>query len=175
MREYYVLKSQSHDTDTPTYMEALSGKMRNNTSRQWMTKFKVLWEGTHGRFFSRKSVADNNMIPGTFYFKWKRKPDWTISKSKSKYSVRGNVQKRLSHKPLNLYSTVVQWDTVRLILILHCILGFQIQSIDFTKLFSQVDIPSREPLFIELPRDFNSDGGQGDVVLSLNKSLYGQA
>ena len=26
MREYCVLTSQSHDTDTPTYMEALSGK-----------------------------------------------------------------------------------------------------------------------------------------------------
>ena len=26
MREYYVIKSQSHDTDTPTYMEVLSGK-----------------------------------------------------------------------------------------------------------------------------------------------------
>ena len=26
MGEYYVLKSQSHDTDTPTYMEALSGE-----------------------------------------------------------------------------------------------------------------------------------------------------
>ena len=26
MRESYVLKTQSHDLDTPTYMEALSGK-----------------------------------------------------------------------------------------------------------------------------------------------------
>ena len=34
---------------------------------------------------------------------------------------------------------------------------------------------SGEPVFIELPRDFNSDGGQHDVVLKLKKSLYGQA
>ena len=26
MREYYALKTQSHDPDTPTYMEALSGR-----------------------------------------------------------------------------------------------------------------------------------------------------
>ena len=26
MIEFYVLKTQSHDPDTPTYMEALSGK-----------------------------------------------------------------------------------------------------------------------------------------------------
>ena len=27
----------------------------------------------------RKSVADQNVIPGTWSFKCKRKPDWTIS------------------------------------------------------------------------------------------------
>ena len=60
-------------------------------------------------------------------------------------------------------------------LILQCILGLKIQSIDFTNAFAQADIPSGEPVFIEIPRDFKSDGGQHDVVLKLNKSLYGQA
>ena len=31
--------------------------------------------------------------------------------------------------------------------------------------FDHPDIPSGEPVFIELPRDFNSDGVQHDVVL----------
>ena len=26
MREYYVIKSESHDTDNPTYMEVLAGE-----------------------------------------------------------------------------------------------------------------------------------------------------
>ena len=30
MRESYVIKTQSHDPDTPTYMEALSGKNSDN-------------------------------------------------------------------------------------------------------------------------------------------------
>ena len=34
MREYYVLNTQSHDPDTPTCMEALSGETRKNTLRQ---------------------------------------------------------------------------------------------------------------------------------------------
>ena len=42
MREFYVLNTQIHDPDTPTYMEALSGKTQNNTLRQWMMKFTVL-------------------------------------------------------------------------------------------------------------------------------------
>ena len=60
-------------------------------------------------------------------------------------------------------------------LILQCILGLKSWSIDFTNAFDQADIPSREPFFIELPRDFKSDGVQDDVFLRLKKSLYGQA
>ena len=60
-------------------------------------------------------------------------------------------------------------------LILQCILCLQSQSIDFTNAFAQADIPSEEAVFIELLRDFKSDGGQYDVVLKLKKILYGQA
>ena len=70
---------------------------------------------------------------------------------------------------------MVQWSTVRLVLILQCILGLQRQNIDFTNAFAQADIPSGEPVFIELPRDFNSDRVQHDVVLKLKKNLYGKS
>ena len=76
---------------------------------------------------------------------------------------------------MNYYSPVVQWATVRLMLILQCIIGLRSQSIDFTNAFAQADIPSGEPVFIELPKYFKSDGGQHNVVLKLKKILYGQA
>ena len=60
-------------------------------------------------------------------------------------------------------------------LIFQCILVFQSQNIDFTNAFAQTEIPSGEPVFIELPREFKSDVGQGDVVIILKKSLYGQS
>ena len=60
-------------------------------------------------------------------------------------------------------------------LIFQCILGLQSQSIDFTNAFAQADIPIGDPVFIELSRDFKSDGGKHDVVLKLKKSLYGQS
>ena len=75
-------------------------------------------------------------------FKCKRKPGWTMRKFKARYCVRGDIQKRLSPKPLNSYSTVVQWATVRLMLILQCIIGLRSQSIDFTNAFAQADITS---------------------------------
>ena len=36
-------------------------------------------------------------------------------------------------------------------------LGLQSKIIDFTNAFSQEDIPSWDPVFIEIPRDFKSD------------------
>ena len=122
---------------------------------------KDTWE-----IVSRKSVADQNVLPGTWSFKCKRKPDRKIRKFKAQYFVRGDFKKRLynNNKPLNLYYTVVKWDTVRLMLIYQFILGSQSQSVEFTNSFSQVDILSGEPVFIELPRDFKSDGGQGDGI-----------
>ena len=60
-------------------------------------------------------------------------------------------------------------------LIFQCILGLQSQSIEFSNSFDQEDIPSWEPVFVELTRYFNSDGEKCDVVLRLNKSLYVQA
>ena len=52
---------------------------------------------------------------------------------------------------------------------------FQSQIIDFKNDFSQADIPSGEPVFIEIPRDSNINGDQNDVVIRLKKILYGQA
>ena len=89
--------------------------------------------------------------------------------------MRGDVQKRLSHEPLNSYYPVVKWATVRLMLILKFILGLQSQIIDFTNVFTQADNPSREPVFIEITRYFNSNGGQCDFFIRLNKGLYGQS
>ena len=85
--------------------------------------------------------------------------------------MRGDFQKIMYPVPLKSYSPVVQWDTVRLMFILQCIIGLHSHIIDFTHAFSKADIPSGEPVLIEIPRNFNSDGGPCDVVLILKKSL----
>ena len=59
-------------------------------------------------------------------------------------------------------------------LIFPFILGLKSLSNDFTNSFSQAYIPGGDPVFIELPSYFNSDGRQYDVVLELKKILYVQ-
>ena len=54
-------------------------------------------------------------------------------------------------------------------------MGFHSQSIDFTNAIYQDDIPSGEPVFVELPIYFNIDEGRCHAVLSWNKCLYGQS
>ena len=58
-------------------------------------------------------------------------------------------------------------------LILQYILGLNSQIIDSENAFDQADIPKGEQVFINIPMNFKRDGGQYDVVLRLNKFLYG--
>ena len=104
-------------------MEALSGETSEEYFKAMDDEIKSLMRRYIWEIVSRESVADNNVLPVTWSFKFKRKPDWTMRKLKAQYCVRVDIQKRLSPKPLNSYSPVVQWATVRLVLILQCILG----------------------------------------------------
>ena len=104
-------------------MEALSGDITETYFMAMNNEIQSLIIRETWDIVSRKSVADHNALPGTWSFKFKRKTDGTISKFKARYCVRGDVQNRLYPKPLKSYSKVVQWATVRLMLILQCILG----------------------------------------------------
>ena len=116
-------------------MEALSGEYADEYYKDMDYEFDSLIIRYTWEIVSRKSVDYHNFIPGTWYLKCKTKAYWTISKFKAQYCVRGDVHNRLSPEPLNSYSLVVQWSTVRLMLILYFILCLQSQSIEFTNNF----------------------------------------
>ena len=94
-REYYVLKTQSHDPDTQTYMEALSGKNLEEYFKAMGNEIQSLVKRDIWEIISRNPVADHNVISGTWSFKCKRKLDRKIGKFKARYFVRGDIQKRL--------------------------------------------------------------------------------
>ena len=101
MREYYALKTQSHDPDTPTYMEALSGKNLEEYFKAMDDEIQSLMRRDTWEIVLRKSIADHNVLPGTWSFKCNSKPDWMINKFKAQYCVRGYIQKILSPEPRN--------------------------------------------------------------------------
>ena len=89
-------------------MEALSGENLEEYFKVMDDEIQSLTRRDTWEIVLRKSVADHNVLPGTWSFKFKRKPDWTIRKFKARYCVRGDIQKRLSPKPLNSYSPLVE-------------------------------------------------------------------
>ena len=77
------------------------------------------------------------IIPGTWDFKCKRFPDGSFRKFKARFCVRENIQKSLSDVYTNTYAPVVQWSTVRLMLVPTCIMGLKTQATEFRNAFSQ--------------------------------------
>ena len=75
MRESYVLESQSHNPDNLTHMEALSGKNAEKYFKVVDDEIKSLMGRDTLEIVLRKSIADHNVLPATWYFKCKRKPD----------------------------------------------------------------------------------------------------
>ena len=82
MREYYAIKTQSHDPDTPTYMEALSGENSEEYFKAMDDEIQGIMRRDTWEIVSRKSVSDHNVLPGTWYFKCKSKPDWQSGNSR---------------------------------------------------------------------------------------------
>ena len=74
-------------------MEALSGENSEEYFKAMDDEIKSITRRDTWEIVLRKSVADHNVLPGTWSFKCKRKPDWKIRKFKARYCVRGDIQK----------------------------------------------------------------------------------
>ena len=107
------------------------------------------------------------IIPGTWYFKWKRFPNGSFQKSKSRFCVRVYIQKRLSSVPMNTYDPVVQWSMVRLILVLTCIIGLKTQATNLSNAFSQAKL--KKPVYLQPPAKYSYVSWGKNPILQLKK------
>ena len=112
------------------------------------------------------SDGTSRVLPGTWVFRQKGRPDGEIKKFKSRYCCRGDLEEG----KFDTYAPVVAFPTVRLFLISALKMGWQTQSIDFSNAFVQSDLD--HPVWIHLPRGFQSSI-PGKSCLQLVKSLYG--
>jgi len=86
---------------------------------------------------------------------------------KARLCIRGDLQE-LCVDVFDTYSPVLQWSTIRLLLILSVILKLETKQDDYTLAFVQV---KAEPgTYIEMPKMFKQDG----CILELKRNLYGQ-
>ena len=93
----------------------------------------------------------------TWAFKLKRTPDWVAYRYCSRFCVRGN-QQEYGINYFETFAPVIQWSTIRLLLILILTNNWKTRVIDYTNAFPQANIDT--DIYVELPALFGSKIGQ---------------
>lgn len=108
-------------------------------------------------------------ILAVWSFKRKRSPDGQVLKHKARLCAHGGMQ-TWGVNYWETYAPVVNWMSVRMLMILSIINDLETRSIDFVLAFPQA--PLEVDIFMEMPFGFDIDGRKG-FILKLNKNLYG--
>ncbi len=113
-------------------------------------------------------TADMNVLSSTWAFKIKHYPDGRVKKFKARFCARGDRQK----EGINYFETwasVVQWSTVRIVMILGLKMELISVQCNITAAFIHGQVT--ETIYVHQPQGFNC--GKGDEVLHLKGTLYG--
>lgn len=155
------------DESTPNYFEAMNGPDREGFMKAMdievdtLTNVMKAWD-----VVPRESHM--NVLPGTWSFKRKRRPDGTIYKLKARFCVRGDKQKEnIDFFADDIFAPVVHWNTVRLMLIFASLLDLKSKQVDYLAAF--LHAPITDDVYVQMPKGYEQPG----MVLKLNKSLYG--
>jgi histone deacetylase 1/2 len=121
------------------------------------------------------------VLPSTWAFRCKRYPDGAVRKLKARFCARGDRQVE-GVDFFDTYAPVVNWTTVRLLLVLSVILNLATRQVDYTAAFLHAPIDKdpnwanltpaekqRSGVYVDMPRGFRQAG----KVLKLKRSLYG--
>ena len=166
------------DPDFPTFMQAMMSPDVDEWKAAMKSEIKTLAEMDTWTVVPRSMATKlkQPVIKTLWAFRQKRDPAGLPTKKKARITVRGDIQKRMAKQQLidevPSYSPVVQWSTVRLMLILSIIHKLQTRQVDYVNAFAQAEV--NRDVFIEIPDGFDH-ANNVDCVLKLNKSLYGMS
>jgi hypothetical protein len=174
-----ILAMKANAEDNPNWQQAMNGPDKAGYWEACEKEINTLIEKEAWDEVDREEWM--NVLPSTWAFKCKRFPDGMIRKLKARFCVRGDMQVE-GVDYFDTFAPVVNWTTVRLMLILSIILGLATKQVDYTAAFVHAPI-DRDPdwdtlteeeqkkrgVFVASPRGFSSPG----KVLSLKRSLYG--
>jgi Reverse transcriptase (RNA-dependent DNA polymerase) len=171
----WALKAKaSKDPDLPSVREAVMGPHAKEFWKAMEAEIKSLESMDTWEVVPRSSLPEGaKPIPSTWAFRIKRFPDGRLNKFKARFCVMGNRMEKGVHYFEDSYSPLVAWPTVRAAMLLSAAHGWKSRQVDFTNAFCQA--PQKDLLYVNLPQYYKPSGTDSqDVVLKLNKSLYGQ-
>jgi hypothetical protein len=133
----FSTKSSANPEDNPSYDEAMNGIYKHKYTEAARVELNTLqtdldcWE-----LVPRNK--NMNVLPSTWAFKCKRFPDGCVKKFKARFCARGDHQKE-GIDYFETWSPVVQWTTVRIMLILSSILHLRSVRADITQPLSTLN------------------------------------
>lgn len=153
---------KTSDPDTLTCGKAMSGDKAehcwNALSEEMINMEKrEVWE-----VVPREEALDAEaaVVPSTWAFKRKCRPDKAIKKCKSRFCIRGGVQKKVNKKEEvkeEAFAPAIAWSAVRLVLMLSITLKLKTHQIDFSNAFTKAK--SDKLACMDLPERFTPKDG----------------
>jgi len=175
-----MLMIQANAQDNPNWDEAMNGPNQEGYWEACLKEISTLQDSMQSwEVVMREPWM--NVLPSTWAFKCKRYPSGEVRKLKARFCARGDKQIE-GVDYFDTFAPVVNWTTVRIMLIMSIILNLSTKQVDYTAAFvhAPIDLPphyeqmskreqEKAGVYIEMPRGFMKPG----KVLKLKKSLYG--
>jgi hypothetical protein len=165
--EYFnpaLLIAVANKEDNPTLKEAMNGPDSAGFMKAMEIEIDTLIRMNAFVVVDRQKWM--NVVSSVWAFKRKRYPDGSIRKLKARICARGFEQIE-GVDYFETFAPVVQWMTVRLILIMTILLNLENKQIDYTAAFLQA--PLDHDVYVEMPKLFEADG----KVWMLKRAIYG--
>ena len=167
MLEYFnpaLLVTVADKEDNPTLKEAMNGPDAAGFMKAMEIEIETLIK--MNAFLVVNKEPWMNVVSSVWAFKRKRYPDGAIRKLKARICARGFEQIE-GVDYFETFAPVVQWMTVRLVLIMTILLNLENKQIDYTAAFLQA--PLDHDVYVEMPKLFNVEG----KVWKLQRAIYG--
>ena len=160
-----ALSTKANAADHPTWEQAMNGPEANGYWEACMKELNTL-ETKRDAWEVVKREPWMKVLPSTWAFRCKRYPDGSVRKLKARFCARGDKQIE-GVDCFDTFAPVVNWTTVRLMLILTLILNLATCQVDYTAAF--VHAPIDTDVYLDMPRGF----AEPNKVYRLKHSLYG--
>ena len=149
------------DPDTPTFHQAMSGDDADKYIEAMKDEVMNLQRIETWEVVDRKPSM--KVLKGTWAFRLKCTPDGVAYRYRSRFCVRGN-QQEYGANYFETFAPVIQWSTIRLVLIFILTQNWVTGVIDYTNAFSQANIDT--DIFVKIPAMFGPKQ-KADKVLKL--------
>lgn len=159
------------DNETYTFKDAMAQPDKDDFLKAMIKEANDHHDRKHWEIVKRTEHDNPKTILAIWSFKRKRNPDGSLNKHKARLCAHGGMQK-WGINYWETFSPVVNWMSVRVVLILAQLHNLPTRSIDFVLAFPQAELDI--PVFMELPMGMEIEGSdKREYIILLKKSLYG--